>query len=104
MNEKRKFHRKNIKLSVVINHPAFGQVIGHVRNMSEGGIFLDVYRSNLFECGQIMGVHILGDSGIDIAPLSMKVVRADLSGISLKFVEVSEEITQPLDADQYAEI
>ena len=104
MKDRRKYPRKKVKLDVVIRHPALGQVIGHIRDMSEGGVFLDVNRSVLFERGQIVGAKIIGDSGIDLAPLlSMEVVRVELSGIALKFVEVSEEITQPLSVDQYAE-
>ena len=81
---------------MVIRHPVLGQIIGHVINMSESGVFIDVYRPDVFECGQVVGANIIDCAGIDIDPLlSMEVVRIELSGIALKFVEVSEEIVLP---------
>ncbi|WP_432474624.1 hypothetical protein [Amphritea sp. HPY] len=95
MKDRRKLPRKLVKLCIVIRHPTLGQIVGHARNMSESGVFLDVYQPGVFECGQIVGANIIDCGGIDIDPLlSMEVVRVELSGIALKFVEVSEEIVQ----------
>lgn len=96
MKDRRKLPRKKVKLSIVIRHPALGQILGHVRNMSESGVFLEVYRPGVFECGQVVGANIIDCGGIGLDPLlSMEVVRVELSGIALQFVEVSEEIVLP---------
>lgn len=104
MKDRRKFSRKRTDLDVVIGHPALGQIIGHIRDMSEEGVFLDVKQSVRFKCGQIVGAKIIGDTGIGVLPLlSMEVVRVEISGIALKFVELSEDATRPLSADLYVD-
>jgi hypothetical protein len=101
MNDKRNSLRKKSQLKVLISHPGQGRVVGRIRDMSDRGVFLDVYQSVLFECGQIVGARIIGDSGIDMNPmLSMEIVRVELNGIALKFVEVSEGIADPCIAYQ----
>ena len=104
MKDKRKSPRIKTKFHVMICHPTFGQIVGHIKDMSESGVFLDVNQSMLFKCGQVVGARIVGVSNVDMDPLlSMEVVRVELSCIALKFVEVSEEVAQPFLVDQNTE-
>ncbi|MEH6576922.1 MAG: PilZ domain-containing protein [Amphritea sp.] len=104
MKDKRKSPRIKTKFRVVISHPALGQIVGHILDMSESGVYLDVSQSMLFKCGQVVGARIVGDSNVDMDPLlSMEVVRVELSGIALKFVEVSNEVAEPFLVDQNIE-
>lgn len=85
-DNKRKYPRYPMAVSVRIEHPAIGEKIVKTRNISDGGIFLIIDPSEMPAVGEIVRGQVQGM--IENPPvLEMEIVRTEPDGLGLRFIE-----------------
>lgn len=75
-----------MRCRIKICHPSFGELFGHTRDLSDGGVY--VRHPDL--AGLPAGTRVSGqvqDLPIEAPVLQMEVTRADGEGAGLRFVE-----------------
>ncbi len=82
----RKHLRTKIRAQLKIAHPAFGEAIVSIENLSDGGIFIPACDQAFPEVGEILNVQVQ-DLPVDAPVLKAKIVRSNKEGIGLMFVE-----------------
>ncbi len=84
--ERRRHARKPIQATVILRHPALGELKARVIDMSDGGVFVDTGYQFGPPIGSVVQVMIKRLSGpVNERPFSMQVVHRRDSGLGLKF-------------------
>lgn len=86
MANQRQYPRTPMKCRIKISHPSFGEVFGHTRDLSDGG----VYVRHEALAGLPFGTRVSGqvqDLPIAAPVLEMEVMRTDAEGAGLRFVD-----------------
>ncbi len=86
MREKRMHFRKTVVARVRISHSTFGVIHTRTRNISDGGVYLELYNPPHLPVGAHIKMHML-DSAMPEIAFNMRVVRVDEFGVSLAFVD-----------------
>lgn len=88
MDDKRKFPRSTPPYLMAISHSIFGRRVGRVKNMSDGGVLIELDSfDNLFP-SLLINAEIIGEGWDQSSPsLEMTVVRIDNYGVALCFAE-----------------
>jgi hypothetical protein len=85
-NEHRQFERTACSFQVVMRHPSIGILHGSARDVSEGGVFVQLQNVILPPVGTVMSVTIKRHTGtINNEPVSMRVVHHNGGGLGLSF-------------------
>ena len=85
MANQRQYPRTPMKCRIKIVHPSFGEVIGHTRDLSDGGVY--VRHETL--AGLPSGARVSGqvqDLPFDAPILEMEVMRTDAEGAGFRFI------------------
>ena len=88
---KRRYPRKEIKVSVELTFLDQPYTIVNTRDISEGGMFIEVKPADSFPVGELVNVHYLNplkdneDTYKDAA-----IVRVVEDGIAISFIEMAE--------------
>ncbi|TNF35119.1 MAG: PilZ domain-containing protein [Gammaproteobacteria bacterium] len=88
--EKRRHPRRPVTLDVELTYPGGETVRVTTRDISESGMFLILDPSHMPTIGEVVGVHLVGDS-VDQEHLpgtDAVVVRHTPDGIGLAFIEM----------------
>ncbi|MCP1641189.1 PilZ domain-containing protein [Pseudomonas citronellolis] len=86
MANQRQYPRTPMKCRIKIVHPSFGEVIGHTRDLSDGGVY--VRHAALAELAPGTRVHgQVQDLPMEAPVLEMEVMRTDAEGAGLRFVD-----------------
>ncbi|CDF81392.1 PilZ domain-containing protein [Pseudomonas sp. QL9] len=86
MANQRQYPRTPMKCRIKIAHASFGEIFGHTRDLSDGG----VYVRHEALAGLPAGTRVTGqvqDLPIEAPVLQMEVTRTDAEGAGLRFVE-----------------
>ncbi len=89
--DQRRFPRKEIKVSVELTFLDQPYTIVNTRDISEGGMFIEVKSAEEFPIGELVNVHYLDplndneDTFKDAA-----IVRVVQDGIAISFIEMAE--------------
>lgn len=86
MSNQRQYPRTPMKCRIKISHPSFGDVFGHTRDLSDGGVYV---RHEVL-AGLPVGTQVSGqvqDMPMDAPVLLMVVMRTDREGAGLRFVQ-----------------
>lgn len=86
MIERRLFNRYFVNARVRLTHGAIGKVQARTRDISDSGVFVEVYPVPKLPNGSYVKMHMLDSSQPAIA-FNMKVVRTVSDGIGLMFVD-----------------
>ncbi|HET9054526.1 MAG TPA: PilZ domain-containing protein, partial [Cyclobacteriaceae bacterium] len=87
MDERRRFERTPTSIRVEIRHPAFGTIIGHTRDISDGGAQVTTENQPSPPVGTIVDVQFKKVGGpINQEPVAMKVTHSSKSAIGLMFI------------------
>lgn len=87
MEERRKYERTATSIRVEITHPAFGTVIGHARDISDGGAQVTIDNHPVPPIGTVVSVRFRKVVGpINEEPVNMRVMHANRGTIGLMFV------------------
>ena len=88
--DKRKYHRKNITLSVKLIYPEGESQVVSTRDISDGGVFLILDKLEKPTLGELVTVELLDDpQNTEVLPSSEAVVvRQEKAGIGLSFIEM----------------
>ena len=87
MIEKRKHLRIKAPCEVILNHPSFGTVLGKVRYMSEGGVFLTFDSIPAVDDRLVVEAKIQGDGWDESMPfIKMRVMHLEALSMALQFV------------------
>ena len=84
--EKRKHLRTPLQCKIKIIHDSLGELVVKTRDISDGGVFVILEPNQLppigsYVTGQVQGL-------MDDAPiLEMEIVRVELDGVGLRFVD-----------------
>ena len=88
MIERRQYPRHALRSPVQLTHPEFGRIDGQLKDMSEGGIFVEVDNPHSFKLNTWLEGRITGRGWDRTLPaLAMMVVRIQASGIALQYKE-----------------
>lgn len=85
MNEKRLSRRKLINARVSLHHPSFGVITGHTRDISDGGIFVNLKDIPEIPVGSKLKVQLMDSANTDIM-FNAKMAHSNASGIGLVFI------------------
>ena len=88
MSNQRKHQRTPLKVQFKMWHESFGEALVMTRDVSEGGLFLitDKLEAELPPVGTVVKGQV--QNMLDDAPIvTMEIVRIELVGLGLKFVE-----------------
>ncbi|MCJ1886235.1 PilZ domain-containing protein [Pseudomonas sp. LA21] len=86
MANQRQHPRTPMKCRIKISHPSFGEVFGHTRDLSDGGVYVrHEALAGLPEGTQVSGQ--VQDLPMEAPVLLMEVIRTDAEGAGLRFVE-----------------
>lgn len=85
MNEKRLSRRKLINARIRIYHPSFGVITGHTRDISDGGIFVNLKDIPDIPVGSKLKVQLMDSENADII-FNAKLAHANASGIGIVFI------------------
>lgn len=87
MDERRRFERTPTSIRVEIRHPAFGTIVGHTRDISDGGAQVTIDNQPSPPVGTIVDVQFRKVAGpINQEPVAMKVMHSTRSTIGLMFI------------------
>lgn len=86
MREKRASIRKEVRARVRITHSTFGVIRAWTRNISDGGVYVELREKPHLPVGAHIKLQML-DSAMPEIAFNMKVERTDVEGISLSFVD-----------------
>lgn len=85
MANQRQHPRTPMKCRIKISHPSLGEVFGHTRDLSDGGVYVRHERL----AGLAAGIRVNGqvqDLPFDAPILEMEVMRSDAEGAGFRFV------------------
>ena len=85
-NDKREHLRTSLNARVKVVHPSLGEATFATRDISDGGIFIEVDEGYGLQIGDVVQVQVQG-LPIPAPILDMVVVRAVGEGFGLKFVD-----------------
>ena len=84
--ERRRHKRKPLQATVMLRHPALGEMKTRAIDMSDGGIFVDTGCQLGPPVGAVVQVMIKRLSGpVNEYPIAMRVIHRRDSGLGLKF-------------------
>ena len=87
MQEQRKYVRSSSTALVEMTHPSFGTLSGKARDLSEGGVFVQLGNDVLPPVGTVVQVRIKRYTGtINADPVAMKVMHQQAGGVGLMFL------------------
>jgi len=86
MIERRLFTRHLVNARVQLVHGAIGRVAGRTRDISDSGVFVEVYPVPRLPNGSHVKMHML-DSAQPAIAFNMKVVRTMKDGLGLMFID-----------------
>jgi len=86
MNERRTNHRQLINLNVVLYHEEIGQILGKIRDISTGGMFVDILDKSVLRRKFSNEVLVVKPANMDVL-FNMQCLRVNNNFISLKFME-----------------
>jgi len=86
MLERRLFIRNLVNARVELVHAAIGRVKGRTRDISDSGVFVEIYPVPRLPQGSHVKMHML-DSKQPAIAFNMKVVRVMSNGIGLMFID-----------------
>ncbi len=86
MIERRIFTRHLVNARVQLVHAAIGKVAARTRDISDSGIFAEVYPVPRLPNGSHVKMHML-DSAQPAIAFNMKVVRITKNGLGLMFID-----------------
>jgi hypothetical protein len=82
--EQREYFRTDMRCRVLLRHPRLGDYLLILKNLSDGGVFIETDCADEFTLGDVVEVQVQGL--IDTAPLlSMTVIRKSQDGLGLCF-------------------
>lgn len=84
--ERRLFARNIVIARVKLAHGAIGELIGRTRDISDSGVFVEVFPVPKLPNGSHVKMHMLDSVHPDIA-FNMKVVRSASNGLGLRFID-----------------
>lgn len=90
----RKYPRKDIVLKAKITYPSGLSQVVNTRDISEGGAFLVIEKSSQPTIGELVTIDLMDEpKHSEVLPSSdAVVVRQELEGIGLSFIEMDFEI------------
>ncbi len=84
--ERRRHRRKSLQATVILRHPALGELKTRAIDMSDGGLFVDTGCQLGPPVGSVVQVMITRLSGpLNAHPIDMEVIHRRDSGLGLKF-------------------
>ena len=87
-NEARKFPRTPVRLKVCLVISEQGQVFSVTRDISDGGLFVQLDADKVPDIGHEVNVQVQGlPNGMEAPWINMRVVRTDAEGIGLMIVD-----------------
>ncbi|MBS4152025.1 PilZ domain-containing protein [Stutzerimonas balearica] len=86
MHNLRKHPRTPLKCRIRVRHESFGELIGHTRDLSDGGVYIRHPDLAALEPGAILMGQVQ-DLPVPAPELEMVVTRVDAEGAGLRFVE-----------------
>lgn len=86
MIERRLLNRYFVNARVQLVHGAIGKVTARTRDISDSGVFLEVYPVPKLPNGSNVKMHML-DSSLPAIAFNMKVIRVGPDGIGLMFID-----------------
>ena len=85
-NDLRQFERSACSFQVVMRHASIGILHGFARDVSDGGVFVQLQNVILPPVGTVMDVTIKRFTGaINAEPVAMRVVHHNGGGLGLSF-------------------
>ncbi|GAA3551984.1 PilZ domain-containing protein [Zobellella aerophila] len=87
MEDRRRHPRRKTTCKIRLSNEHFGPIKGNIKDMSEGGVFVEAVTTSDFSVGMRLEAVILDSDWDQTLPsLTMKVVRIEANGIGLEFV------------------
>jgi len=86
MEDKRKYNRRLVKAKIRLVHDTFGTLEAVTRDISDGGVFINLAVSPPFTVGDAIKLHFL-DSAEPEAIFHATLIRVVDRGIALNFVD-----------------
>ena len=87
MDEQRKYVRVECSAMVEISHPSFGQAEFRARDLSDGGVFVNLGIHPPIPIGTVLQTKIKRHTGvINAEPVEMQVIHHNSGGMGLMFV------------------
>ena len=86
MIERRIFYRHFVNARVQLMHGAIGKIRARTRDISDSGVFVEVYPVPKLPIGSHIKMYML-DSSLPAIAFNMKVVRSTADGIGLMFID-----------------
>lgn len=86
MNERRTNTRQAIQLNVILYHDKIGQFMGKIRDISKGGMFVDILDKSVLRRKFSNELLVVKPANMDVL-FNMQCLRVDRNFISLKFME-----------------
>lgn len=85
--DKRASPRIPAKFTVELSHPEIGKVFTKTRDISDRGAFVFTEKDNSPEVKERIQLKVLGLPGEEANPVESEVVRVEIEGIGVKFVD-----------------
>ena len=86
MIERRIFNRHFVNARVQLMHGAIGKIRARTRDISDSGVFVEVYPVPKLPAGSHVKMYML-DSSLPAIAFNMKVIRSTANGIGLMFID-----------------
>ena len=86
MIERRIFNRHFVNAGVQLMHGAIGKIKARTRDISDSGVFVEIYPVPKLPAGSHVKMYML-DSSLPMIAFNMKVIRSTTNGIGLKFID-----------------
>lgn len=86
MIERRIFNRHFVNARVQLMHGAIGKIRARSRDISDSGVFVEVYPVPKLPAGSHIKMYLL-DSALPAIAFNMKVIRSTADGIGLMFID-----------------
>ena len=83
--EKRHFIRTEFPASALLTHQDIDDVILKVRDVSEGGIYLETGVNTILPVGSLVKIQVVNDE-VETPVVDMEIVRVDSEGMGLMFI------------------
>lgn len=86
MSNQRQYPRTPMKCRIKISHSSFGDVFGHTRDLSDGGVYVRHEVLAALPAGSRVTGQVQ-DMPFDAPILEMEVMRTDAEGAGFRFVD-----------------
>ena len=86
MENRREHIRHPVTVDIKISHPDIGEVLVKTKNISDGGVFIIVDKTEMPPIGSIVQGQVQGEVD-DLPVVTMKIVRTEKEGMGLQFIE-----------------